>query len=168
MTEAFHPERAAEARYKTVDVHYEYRGTWSPGAVCRIRVYEQSGTPPVVIATELPENEGTSVTNMAEYLAAEIIQQHFPQRFEENEPIVWLEQYPALKDRRHRVSDKFEYDRVTFGSWAPRRVFLGGVERIALGEPAWHPLTLETLTELVGQDIAVEIMREGEEHDLDW
>ena len=34
------------------------------------------GTSPVVICSQLQDNDNTSVTNMAEYLAAEVIEEH--------------------------------------------------------------------------------------------
>ena len=42
------------------------------GGRCRIRVYlpEDERDAPVVVCSELPTNEGTSVTNAAEQLAA--------------------------------------------------------------------------------------------------
>ena len=43
--------------------------------------------------SELPQNTSTSVTNMAEYLAPELIQRHFPHRFEELPPAIFLEHY---------------------------------------------------------------------------
>ena len=48
-------------------VHY-YRGYWSDGGKCRIRNYEEDRRTPLVICSELPDNENTSITNMAEYL----------------------------------------------------------------------------------------------------
>ena len=57
---------------KTHDYIHHYRGYWSDGGRCRIRIY-QEGRALVVICTQLPDNDNTSVTNMAEYLAAEVI-----------------------------------------------------------------------------------------------
>ena len=50
-------------------VHY-YRGYWSDGGKCRIRIYREDGRASVVIRSQLPDDENTSVTNMAEYLTA--------------------------------------------------------------------------------------------------
>jgi hypothetical protein len=47
-----------------VDASHTYHGFWAPGAVCRIRIYRPPGFPPVVVATEVPENENTSITNV--------------------------------------------------------------------------------------------------------
>jgi hypothetical protein len=61
---------------KTHDhIHY-YRGYWSNGDKCRIRIYWEDGRAPVVICSQLPNNDNTSVTNMVEYLAAEVVEQH--------------------------------------------------------------------------------------------
>jgi hypothetical protein len=61
---------------KTHDYIHHYRGYWSEGGECRIRIYQEDGHAPVVICSQLQDNENTSVTNMAEYLAAEVIKEH--------------------------------------------------------------------------------------------
>ncbi len=61
---------------KTHDYIHCYRGYWSGGGKCRIRIYREEGQDHVVICSQLPDNENTSVTSMAEYLAAEVIQKH--------------------------------------------------------------------------------------------
>jgi hypothetical protein len=58
---------------------HAYRGVWTTdGGTCRIRIFEEEGQTPVVICSELPANDNTSVTNMAEYLAAEILARFLP------------------------------------------------------------------------------------------
>jgi hypothetical protein len=57
------------------DYIHHYRGYWSGGGRCRIRIFLEEGQAPIVICSELPDNPNTSVTNMAEYLAAEIIRE---------------------------------------------------------------------------------------------
>jgi hypothetical protein len=42
---------------------------------------------------ELPQNTLTSVTTTAEHLAPELTQRHFPQRFEELPPAIFLVHY---------------------------------------------------------------------------
>ena len=46
-------------------IHY-YRGYWSNRGKCRIRIYQEDGQVPMVICSQLPDNDNTSVTNMAE------------------------------------------------------------------------------------------------------
>jgi len=61
---------------KTHDYIYHYRGYWSDGGKCRIRIYREDGRAPVTVYSQLPDNHNTSVTKMAEYLAAEVIEEH--------------------------------------------------------------------------------------------
>ena len=48
------------------------------GGKCRIRIYlpEDERDAPVVICSELPKNEGSSVTYSARQIAAEVIRYH--------------------------------------------------------------------------------------------
>ncbi len=137
---------------KTRDELYPFTGFWASAGVCRIRVFEIAGRPPVVVATEIPENESTSVTNVAEYLAAEVITRYFPQRFEEAEPVIWLEHYARTTGGplRPRPAGMSNVDRVTFSRWSPRPVVSQGVKRVTLGEPSWAPISREELERLIG------------------
>lgn len=100
---------------KTHDYVHHYYGYWSEGGKCRIRIYRTHGDEPVVICSQLPENKNTSVTNMAEYLAAEVIEEHGL-----DTPLTWLEHYPE-----HRGKPG-EYSLVRFSCWERREVCLGG------------------------------------------
>lgn len=131
-------------RRLTCDYRYRYRGHWTDGGVCRVRVYEAPGATPVLLVTELPENENTSVTNMAEYLAAELIARHFPHRFEDAEPVIWVEHYPQGRGQRET------YDRVIFASYVPMPCFSSGVWRVRLGEPMWRPIARDSIAHIVG------------------
>jgi hypothetical protein len=51
---------------KREDRVYPYRGYGGSRANCHLRMYEMADYT-VIIATELPDNPGTSVTNFAEY-----------------------------------------------------------------------------------------------------
>ena len=105
-----------------------------------MRVFEEASQTPVMVMGELPQNTSTSVTNMAEYLAPELIQRHFPQRFEELPPAIFLEHYVEERTPEGRLGRKPTWDRLSFHSWAPRRVWLSGQERIAFGDPHWEHL----------------------------
>jgi hypothetical protein len=61
---------------KTYDYIHRYRGYWSDGGRCRIRIYHEAGRAPVMLCSQLPDNHNTSITNMAEYIAAEMIEEH--------------------------------------------------------------------------------------------
>jgi hypothetical protein len=117
---------------KTHDYIHHYRGYWSDGGKCRIRIYHEDGCAPVVICSQLPDNDNTSVTNMAEYLAAEVIrEQNLPT------PLAWIEHYPEHEGEIR------EYSLVRFSSWELTEMCLGGVWRCRIGSPRWSPLRPE-------------------------
>ena len=135
----------------THDFVHEYRGYHNLPSRCRIRIYQQDGRVPVVIAPELAENPGTSITNMAEQLCAEVIRAHFPARFEEAEPVHWIEQYERTAAELRR--DETEFALVTFHSVAPRRVRRYGTDRLQLGTPRWTHLPRARIEALIGRSI---------------
>ncbi len=119
---------------KTHDYIHHYRGYWSDGGRCRIRIYREERRAAVVVCSQLTDNTNTSVTNMAEYLAAEVIEDHgLPT------PLTWIEHYPEHE------GEIGEYSLVRFSSWDLREVCLGGVWRFKVGSPKWSPLTFEDL-----------------------
>ena len=95
---------------KTHDYVHRYRGYLSDGGRCRVRIYQEDGRPSVVICSQLPDNDNTSVTNMAEYLAAEIIQEH-----QLPTPLAWIEHYPEHE------GEIGEYSLVSFLAGSSRR-----------------------------------------------
>ena len=90
----------------THDYMHHYRGYWSDGGRCRIRIYREDGHAPVVICSQLQDNENTSVTNMTEYLAAEVIKDRSLPT-----PLTWIEHYPEHE------GEVGEYSLVRFSSW---------------------------------------------------
>jgi hypothetical protein len=113
---------------KTHDYLHHYRGYWSEGGRCRIRIYNEDGQAPVVICSQLADNLNTSVTNMAEYLAAEVIVEHSLPI-----PLTWIEHYPQHE------REIGEYSLMRFSSWELEEVHLG-VRRCRVGRPQWSPL----------------------------
>lgn len=138
---------------KTHDYLHRYRGIWRDGGICRIEVYEPApgeGTDrPVIVCSELEENTNTSVTNLAEILAAEVIARHFPWLLDapdgNEQPVVWVERYPAERGLREA------FDRVTFSPWRITTRWEGGVTRRCLGTPHWRRLTQEEVSRLLGR-----------------
>jgi hypothetical protein len=114
---------------KTHDYIHHYRGYWSDGGKCRIRIYREEGHSPVVVCSQLPDNDNTSVTNMAEYMAAEVIEEHKLPSL-----LTWIEHYPEHE------GGIGEYSLVKFSRWELTEVCLGGVWRYRLGSPRWSPL----------------------------
>ena len=111
---------------KTHDYTHHYRGYWSDGGRCRIRIYREEGEPLVVVCSQLPDNMNTSVTNMAEYLAAEVIEAHSLPT-----PLVWIEHYPEHEGKPG------EWSLVRFSSWQAEEVRLGGAWRRRVGSLGW-------------------------------
>jgi hypothetical protein len=121
---------------KTYDYRHHYRGYWAEGGVCRIRIYEEDGPPSVVICSQLLENKNTSVTNMAEYIAAEVIEHH-----ELSTLLTWIEHYP---EHSGAIG---EWSLVTFSSREVTEKSLGGVRRRRVGTPSWSYLAPDEVTE---------------------
>jgi hypothetical protein len=123
---------------KTHDYVHRYRGYRSDGGRCRVRIYQGDSRVPVVICSQLPDNPNTSVTNMAEYLAAEVIEEHSLPT-----PLTWIEHYPEHE------GEIGEYSLTAFSDWEFMEVCLGGVWRDLVGSPAWSPLSSEEVELLV-------------------
>ena len=101
---------------KIRDYLHHNRGYWFDGGRCRIRIYREDGQVPAVMCLQLPDNDNTSVTNMAEYLAVEVIE-----GYRLPTPLVWVEYYP---DHEGEIG---EYSLVMFANWERVEVCLGGV-----------------------------------------
>jgi hypothetical protein len=125
---------------KLADYEHEYLGHWSPGAVCRVEVYEENEGQPVIVLTELDRNKNTSVTNRIEYLAYDVFFRHAPHVLLGNpEGAVLIEHYPEIKGIRPET-----WDLVTFDSYKPRREYRRGVGEIfKLGRVEWKHIPPE-------------------------
>lgn len=136
----------------THDFRKPYHGFWNTGGLCRIRVYEEQGQKPVVICSQLPNNDNTSVTNVVEYLAAEIVEEFLPDLPDSAVPFLWVQHYPpeSLPDY---VSERFSL--VTFSSYQAVTKRTGRPnlpERLTLGEPTWEEISHRKVNELIGRD----------------
>jgi hypothetical protein len=109
---------------------------------CYLRVYKLPDNVAVVIATELAENKGPSVTNSAEAWATEAVTEYgLDQR-----RTYFVEHYDARSyapPRRLRDEDRETYDFVSF---------LWDGDRGAC-QPKWRPSTREEIEKLVGQSL---------------
>jgi hypothetical protein len=133
--------------HKTHDYIHHYHGCWRPGGVCRVEIFQDKGCAPVIVCTELPENDNTSITVMAECLAAEVALEHFPATFELiGEPFVWIEHHPAVP----KLGIPAVYFWVTFDSYAPRQVLrFDGRPRVSLGQAHWTRINRTVIDELI-------------------
>jgi hypothetical protein len=111
----------------------------------RLYLSEDEQDAPVVICSELPSNEGSSVTYSAHQIAAEVIRYHKLA----SQP-VWVEHYPKEATDGH--SETFEL--VVFSSYEvkERAPYLGET-RLTIGEPVWKTLDRESVVALVGQEV---------------
>ena len=141
---------------KTHDYEHAFRGYWDRGneARCRVRILQRDGSPPIVILTELPDNESTSITNMIERVTLEVIAKHLPHRLEviDEPPAIVIEHYPPRPGERRGRLDGATYDLVTFGSWRPRMVRHGADNRPSLGEPEWRHMPADEARALLGDE----------------
>jgi hypothetical protein len=159
------------------DGQYDYVGLWRYPAHCWLRVYVPSGAGdvPVVIATQVPDNEGTSVTNFAEQLAWKVTQDQMVWAQAPGAAragFTWIEHYPWEEYPEWKTSHEETFMRVTFaavtsnlgdvtivgtdpetGDSTSMRTFdVSATEaQGALGEPTWEDLTREQVEQLIGQ-----------------
>jgi hypothetical protein len=84
-----------------MDLAADYIHPTPHGGRCRVRIYlpDEEGDAPVAVCSELPDNKGTSVTNAAERIAAEVIKRR-------GLPVpVWIEQRTA--ETAHDPQERF-------------------------------------------------------------
>jgi hypothetical protein len=117
------------------------------GGKCRVRVWlpEDDQDAPIVICSELPTNEGSSITYAAEQLAAEVIRYHrLPT------PVMWIEHHPPLATD----GDTETFDLVGFSSYevTERGPYLGET-RLTVGEATWNRITRDMVEVLVGGEV---------------
>lgn len=112
-----------------------------PGC-CRLRLFDVAEKV-VAIATELDDNDGPSVTNAAEHIAAEVCSRYSiapPQ-------LVWFEHYDQRGEPVHRRGTKREktgesFDRVTFQHNGAR-----------FTSPRWKPSTRAEVEALIEREL---------------
>ncbi len=98
-----------------------------------------------MICSELPINEGSSVTYSAHQIAAEVIRYH-----KLKVPPVWIEHYPKEATDGH--SETFEL--VVFSSYEVKESApYMGETRLIVGEPTWKTLDRKAVEALVGQEV---------------
>lgn len=89
---------------------YEFRGFHNCESKCQLDFYAGPLGEVVVVATELPDNEGTSITNMAERLAGLVCEEWGINV----ERLLWIEHYPEGKSDSLDDASAESWDLVTF------------------------------------------------------
>jgi hypothetical protein len=112
---------------------YGYPGYHGRPAECRLRIFRPGpDRPVVVVASEVPDNPGTSITNRVEVLAG-LVAREFGI---DPAGMLWVEHYPAGGGRREAVFRLVEF----------RAVGRSG----ELCKPAWHTTSRAAVERLVG------------------
>ena len=117
---------------------YLYRGYHGCPSYCWLRIYTAPDRT-VVIATEVDDNPGTSMTNMAAHLATEVT----PTFGLPLDALVWIEHYPARRVIGGHPRLPASFDLVTF-TWTP----------LGLRAPQWRRVSKEQVEALMGQRLA--------------
>jgi hypothetical protein len=133
-----------------VDERYNYLGFNNCASHCRVRVYTGETASPVVVVSECDDNEGTSVTNCAEFLYPGIIARYLPGWLDQAEELTLIEHYPGLVGRNGRRGGD-QFDTVSFSRWRPRVEYASGRQFVSFGAPEWRRLEPETIAELIGE-----------------
>lgn len=112
-----------------------------------MRVFHGKNLAPVVIATELDQDPGQTVTNAAQVLCPGIIIKYLPGWLDQAEDLVLLEHYPAAEGRGRRREDTL--DPISCFRWKPWITHLAAGRFVSFGEPAWSTFGQERLSQRV-------------------
>jgi hypothetical protein len=66
---------------QVIETVHAYGGFWGSAGHCGLQIFPGSDGILVVILTELPSNDSTSVTNLIESLAAEVLEKYLSPRW---------------------------------------------------------------------------------------
>ena len=115
---------------------------------------------PVVICTELPDNEGMSITHAAEQIANEVLANH-PDVFaialsstpgiEYDKSFIWIEHYQD--GARGTPDGRATFDLVKFAHYEPREVLRAGQWAKEIGEPSWSAMDRASVEALIGEQV---------------
>jgi hypothetical protein len=122
-------------RRNTFNNVYEYLGSNGYISRCHLALYETPNEPMIVIASEIPDNPGQSITNAAAVLATDVFRMFNGPK----EGLIWIERYP--KDGDRPIDDE-RYSMVSFdfspnGFTNPKWRYIPKAEVIALVEQAY-------------------------------
>ena len=113
---------------KVYDGPFDYHGLSNIPSRCHLRIYGHPDQPVLVVATEFPDNPGTSITNSLPGLMDDVCA-----AFDiDPDMLLWVEHYPANVLAEESVE---------------------GVEFRRDGTPAWVPMSRTRLEELVGEPL---------------
>ena len=143
---------------RLLELTHDYIHPTPHGGRCRVRIFEDTTELPVIVGAELTDNPGMSITNAAEQIAAEVLENH-PHVFDPfalasiaglsyDKPFVWIEHYED--GARGTPRDGATFDLVEFSHYEPRGVLKAGQWAKEIGSPSWRPLNRGSVEALIG------------------
>ena len=116
---------------------YLYRGLHGCPSYCWLRIYTTSGQT-IVLATEVDDNPGTSITHRAAGLATEVVRTFgLPL-----DTLRWIEHYPARLGGNGAPPLPASFDQVTFSGTAQ-----------GVWHPQWQRLSQAQVEAMIGQTL---------------
>src|SRR5438046_5654979 len=134
---------------KTHDYVHSYPGISAGQGRCRVCIYEQVGQTPVVVINALTSNASTSISTLAPFLAAEIVNRHFPDHGDEDVPVRWFEHHERSEWQLKRRQPEFL--QVEFTSYRATSQPTSGGTRVRIGQPRWTRVSRDTIEQIVEQ-----------------
>jgi hypothetical protein len=101
---------------------------------------------------EHTDNPSTSITNMAELLAARRRSAGGSASGPARPPAIFLEHYVEERTPDGRLGRKATWDRLWFEPWTPRRIWQSGQERLSFGELHWKRIPEQDVEALLSRD----------------
>lgn len=117
---------------------------------CRVRIFlpQHPEEPPVVVVSELPNNEGQSITNSMEVIAGSVLEAY---DFSAYSPPLFIEHSPPESSPG---GEPESFDLVTFSDYEFRHRRLWGARQewwiTLIGEPDWEPISREEVEAMIG------------------
>jgi hypothetical protein len=112
-------------------VQFQFSGLHGRPGICAIERIALADGRTLIIASEVDENLGTSITNAAELIITQVCQRYHI----DPAKLAWIEHYPPSKSH----GEKADWDLVTF-------VFIRHGDHWHFEEPSWRPMRLEDWT----------------------
>lgn len=140
-----------------VDEIHRYHGYHGSEGMCRIRIFREAGRTPIILCSQPPEMVGTSITHLAEYLAAEVASKYLPAwetprrsgATPEALPFLWIEHYPGQPYLEENCAfvrfEDYRIERLPAGYWPG--------QRSKLGQPIWRHVRESAVAALLGRPL---------------
>lgn len=119
---------------KLIDTTLRYKPYPGNDSKCRVRIYTGEAHGATILITELPDNDGMSITNASELIASEVCRRYDLRKVTTR----WIEHYPAAAWRESNRPETFDEIRFMWDGYTA-------------SAPRWHRLTVEEVETLTGE-----------------